>query len=727
MIVAGKLRYVWPIIALMIAAATFWVLIVVWHSPHRNDLATFGAFAVALVLPAAGWITSAWRRRTAQGDEARTDQALDRFADVFAQVVNEQWTRAAGARRLLEPEPVAVRWNQPSMPLTGPASAAVGSHRFRPLPGLHATSLKRLQAGSTISELHAVYGGLGSGRLVIAGAPGSGKSGAAVRLVLAALKYREQAAEADRPRIPVPVIFTMHGWDPDKRRIQDWLVERFQRTYSQFVGRRGAMKAAGLLAADRIAVILDGLDELPEALRSVALRKLSEQATTFRVIVLTRSAEMATAAAEHLLEGAAAIELQEVDPATAASYLTRVQIHPPPAGWRQLIGTLRHHPASPISQALSSPLALTLVRDTYRTGDDVSELFDFCRAAGPGVSREDIEDHLLDRVLPAAYPADASSRYERQMAQNTLGLIAERMTTDGTRDLEWWQIPTWTPRAPHAIAIGLAVGTAGWLASEILHRDWFFRLTLVIGGLVIGAEFMYIRRGPRRIGRPRLRKVLNGPARWWVLFLSLYLGFLVGITFFIHGIAIGIATGLVLAVASYLFFGLWVALSQPAGDAASPLNPLAAWRADQTRALMYGLAAGLAAGLVSGVIYGTFVSSVSQTSPFLRYHSFGQDAWFGLRIALVVGLVVVIVLSVTWPVSLVFADLAVRRHTPISLMRFLEDAREREVMRTVGPVYQFRHGRLQDRLAEHVHAGSSDQSLEKVADADTNTDNRQRA
>jgi hypothetical protein len=29
----------------------------------------------------------------------------------------------------------------------------------------------------------------------------------------------------------------------------------------------------------------------------------------------------------------------------------------------------------------------------------------------------------------------------------------------------------------------------------------------------------------------------------------------------------------------------------------------------------------------------------------------------------------------------------------------LEDARDRNVLRTVGPVYQFRHARLQDRLA----------------------------
>ena len=62
----------------------------------------------------------------------------------------------------------------------------------------------------------------------------------------------------------------------------------------------------------------------PAELRPVALRALSQQAA-FRVVILTRSAEMAVAAAKGLLNGAAAIELRDVDPATAADYLTRVQ------------------------------------------------------------------------------------------------------------------------------------------------------------------------------------------------------------------------------------------------------------------------------------------------------------------------------------------------------------------------------------------------------------------
>ena len=73
--------------------------------------------------------------------------------------------------------------------------------------------------------------------------------------------------------------------------------------------------------------------------------------------------------------------------------------------------------------------------------------------------------------------------------------------------------------------------------------------------------------------------------------------------------------------------------------------------------------------------------------------------WFGLMNGLLS--------ADTWPTCLTFAQLAMRWHTPVRLMRFLEDARERDVLRTVGPVYQFRHARLQDRLAEQASAPTS--------------------
>lgn len=291
----GKARSLWLAASIAaIAAGTVWLVYVVWRSPRRDDLATVGSYAAAIAVIAAGLITRTWRARTRQPDDVAGAQGIDQLTDLLAGAVQDQWARAAADRGLLEPEPIPVRWRRPSLPLAGPVSAAVGSRRFSPLPGLPAVGSQRLRSGR-VADLHAVYGGLGSGRLVIAGAPGAGKSGAAVLLQLAALKYRDQVPDAERPLIPVPVMFTLHGWDPDRQQVQDWLTARLQQTYPLLGGKIGAGKASRLLAAGKLAVILDGLDEIPEALRPVALRALSQQAA-FRLVVLTRSAEMAAAA-----------------------------------------------------------------------------------------------------------------------------------------------------------------------------------------------------------------------------------------------------------------------------------------------------------------------------------------------------------------------------------------------------------------------------------------------
>ena len=186
----GRARGLWPFAAVgAIAVVTAAGLVVVWRSPHRADLEGFAGLAISVAGIAAGWIAWVWRHRSSQGSEVVSGQELGRLADLLAGAVDEEWTRAAGERGLLEPEPIPVRWQRPAAPFAGPAAAAVASTRFAPLPGLAAAGEQRLQAGQ-VSELHEVYGGLGSGRLVIAGGPGSGKSSAAVLLILAALRYR---------------------------------------------------------------------------------------------------------------------------------------------------------------------------------------------------------------------------------------------------------------------------------------------------------------------------------------------------------------------------------------------------------------------------------------------------------------------------------------------------------------------------------------------------------
>ena len=602
----------------------------------------------------------------------------------------EQWSRAALERQLVQPEPIPVRWMSSSRPLAGPVSAAVESRQFPPLPGLARLTPGQLRSGQ-LQDLYAVYGGLGSGRVVLVGGAGSGKSGAAILLVLDALKHRARLPAADRQLVPVPVLVTVHGWDPGTERIGPWLAARLQQTYPLFAGKRGLGDAAELVRAAKVAVILDGLDEISEHLRPAALRALSNQAD-FRVVVLSRGDEMAAAASQEFLHGAIALELRDVDPAIAADYLARVQRDPPPAGWGELISRLRRAPESPIARALSLPLTLTLIRDTYRGGNDVGELLGFCDAAGQAASRQDIEDYLLDRVLPAAYaplPGEVPPRYQLQAAQLALGYIAARMSQAGSRDLAWWRIAGWAPAVPRVIATGLVFGFMFLLGGGPVLA----LIAVPVAGLAYTFGGEVARRSPRRMAPLRWRHLLSrsslakGPA------FALAGALFGGVIFWLAvGFRSGLMVGLVAAIGAGLAGILADGLSQPAADDTSPLTPPASWRRDQAFGLVIGLILGVSIGLGLGLVL-----TVRHLAGLLGGLVFGT--LYGIGFGLVWGLT----FPMTWTVSLSFAQLALRFRTPVRLLRFLDDARERNVLRTVGPVYQFRHARLQDRLAAAVN------------------------
>ncbi|MGH9206814.1 MAG: hypothetical protein ACRD1G_09685, partial [Acidimicrobiales bacterium] len=507
--------------------------------------------------------------------------------------------------------------------------------------------------------------------------------------------------------------------------------------------------AARLIGGGYITVILDGLDEMAEALRPVALRALDEQAT-FRLVVLTRSQEMVAAVGDGHLRGAAALELCSVHAGQAAEYLASAQIDPAPPSWQCLVKHLRDHPGGALAQASETPLMVTLVRDTYRPGDLVGELTDGKRFA----SREAIEDHLLDRVLPAAYthrPGHPVPAYSLDQARRWLGHLACRMNAEGTRDLAWWQIPRWVPAWPRVLAtvlacelvVGLVIGAGVGLARALVSK---LGLALTIG-LVIGFMGAFGERTPRYLSWLRRRKTGTRA--------NLMVGLVYGFTFglvggFMNGLVNGFLNGTVFWVAVGLMIGSAVGLVGTFGERSPRHLSRPQWiKIDICRNLAVGLVVGLMYGLVTRNAFGTGRGaglvlwvvvwftlvlvlvlgqpSTEATSPIDPRSSFRRNHQFGLVVGLVVallyglwqsfaaGLAVLIVSWVvcgfalgtavglvspaTWKFTLASVQLWRRGEAPVRLLRFLEDARERQVLRTVGQVYQFRHAQLQDRLA----------------------------
>ena len=159
----------------------------------------------------------------------------------------------------------------------------------------------------------------------------------------------------------------------------------------------------------------------------------------------------------------------------------------------------------------------------------------------------------------------------------------------------------------------------------------------------------------------------------------------------VYGGVYGFKLGLVFGLVFGLMYGLPLGLRQPPTEAISPLDPPSLWRRER----QFGLVAGLVLGLVFefGFELINVFCSVFRLEPVPR-----ESITAGLVIGLVTGFGSGLMSSTTWATALASAQLWCRGETPTHLLRFLDDAHERQVLRTVGPTYQFRHARLQDRL-----------------------------
>lgn len=140
----------------------------------------------------------------------------------------------------------------------------------------------------------------------------------------------------------------------------------------------------------------------------------------------------------------------------------------------------------------------------------------------------------------------------------------------------------------------------------------------------------------------------------------------------------GLKNGFVTWVVVWLAITLTLGLGRPSTTATSPIDPHSSWHRNRQFGLVVALAHGIGESFTVG-------------------HAALILIWVLAWIAL--GIAVGLVFPATWQVTLASAQLWRRDEAPVRLLRFLEDARKHEVLRTVGQVYQFRHAQLQDRLA----------------------------
>lgn len=414
-----------------------------------------------------------------RGAVARSgDLDLAGTADRLAIAVHGQWEAEARRRQLYDPYAMAVSWRPADPSLFPDWSALVrlattGPGWPRSSAGGWAGAAAELAGGD--DDLVEVLDRVPTGRLVVLGEPGAGKTMLLVRMVLDLLRDRQ-------PGEQVPMLLPLASWNPDEQDLDDW-IERWLITENPVLaepvpGGAGISRARALVDAGLITAVLDGLDEIPIATIGAAIARINEAIRPgLQLVLAARTADYRAAVfpPEGLgvqLAGAAGVELCPLSAGVVAGYLKDSAGGPAAAArWDPVMSTLIVDGRSPVAMALSTPLMAALARASYNPRPretlaaipDPAELLDQHRFP----SRKAIELHLFDRFVPAVYrsPFSPSRRFvcDAGQAERWLVFLARDLEWRQARttDLAWWKLRGAAPRALPAVTVGLLVGMAG--------------------------------------------------------------------------------------------------------------------------------------------------------------------------------------------------------------------------------------------------------------------------
>jgi hypothetical protein len=628
------------------------------------------------------------------------DRSLAQVADELADRLRSQWADEAEARRLNDPYPLPVSWTAADPPLAGNLNtlttlATTGAGWSAAARKTWATKPGDL-AGGGDRKLADVLAMVPTGRLVVLGEPGSGKTMLMVGLVLDLLHPDRRSCGG-----PVPVLATLASWDPGSQGLHDWLGATLITAYPALAavpppGSAGNDRFDALLNAGLILPVLDGLDEIPESARALAITRINEGLKPGEQVVITCRTEQYQAAVSPqngpgVALQTAAVQLGTLNLGDVASYL-RKDAGPGAEGRWDFLDTLSA--GSPVHQALATPLMAGLARAVYnprpdeRAGD-LRHPAELCKFADQSA----VEAHLFDAFIPAAYRPPTPGRWTAEQAEPWLVFLARHLEqTIRSPDLAWWQLQEAAPHTAVGLAVGLAAGLCAGLGfglaaglagdpAAALKSGLTLGIFGLIGGLVGGFVSAKAPAGGMRINDKWLAGGLGAG-----LGLGLLFAFTSGQrsegdrqTAFLGGLMGG------------LLFALWTGPRGVPSDLAKVTSPQEVLDRDRQVALLLMDTAGLGAGLVFGLIGGPGA---------------------GLATGLAAGLVAWCTLSkiqTAWPSYVLTRGwLALHHQLPWPLMSFLADAHQRGVLRQAGAVYQFRHIELQRRLAVQPEPTAAD-------------------
>jgi hypothetical protein len=640
------------------------------------------------------------RRRNETAVTAGTDKtALSDAAAVLARAVRDQWRAEAAIRSLNQPEPINVRWQSTERSVAASPSTVLGD-------AAPAGRLLRLHLHGDVTKIVEIFNRLPYRQLVILGAPGAGKSVMALLLTLKILTLR-----ADNS--PVPILLSLSSWDPSKEHLFVWIARRITEDYPGLVNTDlyGRNAPERLLSEGKVVPILDGLDEIPTELRSEGISGIAQSFERDQPFVITcrvEEYEEAVTAAGHVLGRAAVVEILPIGTEQVTAYLSSIG----PASqirWEPVFAELRRNPKGSIAMAFSTPLAVWLARIAYSDPSSrPEELLNSKRFD----RREAIEDYLLDQFVPAVYhsrPWAPGIRTRMQVppqdAKRWLSFLARSLSSDSRAarrglvtgdqtDIAWWRLYQTVPTLELGLAalfiVGPLISLPFILVLEATSELTVQRLiagSICMSIILFAGVVLVIRNRPPPPGRIQIRLprrgqlpgnlrtgLMSGSLASVTACLAAWLGALE-----LKGFAVALKFGLQCGLLAGAVIFIVAVLNGPI-DTVRASSPESILRGDRAVSIAGAALTAPAVGLTTWLLLRNAGDSIGAALSAAVGVSIAMSSWGWYLVASI------------W--------LGLRRQLPLRFMKFSFDAYERGVLRRAGAVYQFRHARLQTRLAD---------------------------
>jgi hypothetical protein len=533
------------------------------------------------------------------------------------------------------------------------------------------------------------------GRMVILGAPGTGKTVLAVSLTVGLLKRRARASASQGQTMPVPCLFNLPSWDPAGHDLTEWLeaqiVDRFR------LGR----KIAARLVHDRwIIPVLDGLDEMdseevaPRRSQGAVLDINDYIARTpgSQVVVVCRSGAKYYQRLVRGVRDADEITVQNLNPQQIIGYIkTQCPDEVSLGAWQSVFDALEDRNSSPILSVLDTPWRMTAAVTFALFGGEPAMLLPGpAETAGPSwhagyssrISKLLMEAFIASRILSRRNRKRRISITKTLAQLRAVADLLTRMESSGRGGKEivlhqWWKafnerkvlrshvLITWA-------ALHFPFGVLGFfLTAHTIGRnkDWITGVAVLSNYFTIlayGSWKAATRKGPITLRIGSLRSARRAGMAAIGIVVSGLFGVLAALA---YGTLYGIGSGAISATLMTLF------TASSGLDPVDATRPMATLDNDRNFAIIIGIAIGAYATLYYVTLYG-FAVALTFASMCLLGSVFSSA-------------------YVRYLVAVYFGG---RRGLPLRFADFLNWCHSAGILRVSGIGYQFRHQELLDYL-----------------------------